>query len=97
MARYREYEIPMERGDKIFVYTDGVPEATDASEAFYTTDRMIAALQEGENGPPEEILRTVADSVHAFVGAAPQFDDLTMLCVEWRGPLEEQQVITDEK
>ncbi len=86
MARYREYEIPMERGDKIFVYTDGVPEATDAAEAFYTTDRMISALRSGENGSPQEILGTVADSVRAFAGAAPQFDDLTMLCLEWKGP-----------
>ena len=97
MARYREYEIPMERGDKIFVYTDGVPEATNAAEEFYTTDRMIAALQEGEMGPPEEILRTVAGSVHAFVGTAPQFDDLTMLCIEWRGPADGQQAIPETK
>ncbi len=85
IARYRDYEIRMSPGGKIFVYTDGVPEATDASEAFYTTDRMTEALRACEDRSPEEIVNGVTDSVRTFVGSAPQFDDMTMLCLTWYG------------
>ena len=83
--RYRQYEIHLEPGSKLFVYTDGVAEATNSSEELFGTDRMIAALRQGENGTPEEILAAVDASVQEFVGAAPQFDDLTMLCLQYNG------------
>ena len=86
IARYRDYEIQMEKGDQIFVYTDGVPEATNSQEAFYTTDRMIEALRWAEGGSPQDILAAVHASVQDFAGGAPQFDDLTMLCLEYKGP-----------
>jgi serine phosphatase RsbU (regulator of sigma subunit) len=85
-VRYREYTLPLQPGSKVFVYTDGVAEATDSSNQLYGTDRMIEALREKENGTPEEILAAVNHSVNTFVGKAPQFDDLTMLCVEYCGP-----------
>lgn len=84
-AKYRNYEIQFEKGDKIFVYTDGVPEATNASNELFGTDRMIAALGTAAETSPKEILQTVRTSVDEFVGAAEQFDDLTMVCVEYRG------------
>ena len=84
--RYREYTIQLAPGDKIFVYTDGVPEATAASGEMFGTERMVAALNTCANGSPEEILRGMRSSVDAFVGDAEQFDDLTMLCLEYRGP-----------
>ena len=86
-VRYREYSLQLEPGAKVFVYTDGVAEATDSNHQLYGTDRMIAALREGENGSPADVLAAVNRSVDAFVGTAPQFDDLTMLCVEYRGPV----------
>lgn len=84
-ARYKNYEIQFEKGDKIFVYTDGVPEATNANTELFGTDRMIDALNSAPNANPKEILKNVRASVDAFVGAAEQFDDLTMVCVEYRG------------
>ncbi len=83
--RYREYELPLLPGSKLFVYTDGVPEATNAAEEMFGTERMLAALQSGENGKLEDVLETVRHAVGDFVGDAPQFDDLTMLCLEYRG------------
>ena len=83
--RYREYELQLEKGDRIFVYTDGVPEATNRNYELYGTDRMIEALNSNADASPKEILRTVRASVDRFVGTAEQFDDLTMLCVEYRG------------
>ena len=86
-VRYREYTLQMEPGSRLFVYTDGVPEATNLTEEMFGTERMIAALREKENGTPVEVLASVRNSVAAFVGKAPQFDDLTMLCIEYRGPV----------
>ena len=83
--RYKEYEIQMEPGDKLFLYTDGVPEATDAEEAMYGTERMIAALNEEPEANPETVIRNVRKSVDGFVKDAEQFDDLTMLCLTYRG------------
>ena len=84
--RYREYTLNLEPGARLFVYTDGIPEATDAEKQMYGTDRMIQALRTAETGSPETILSAVRTSVSAFVGNAEQFDDLTMLCLEYKGP-----------
>ena len=85
--RYREYALPLEPGSRLFVYTDGVPEATNGSNELFGTDRMVDALRTKENGTPEEILGAVRDAVQVFIGPAEQFDDLTMLCIEYRGPV----------
>ena len=81
---YRDYELRFGKGDKIFVYTDGVPEATNANNELFGNDRMVEALNTREANP-EEVLKMVRESVDAFVGGAEQFDDLTMVCVEYRG------------
>lgn len=86
--RYREYTLNLEPGSCLFVYTDGVPEATDASKQMYGTDRMIQALNTNPEAAPSAILESVRNSVSAFVGNAEQFDDLTMLCLEYKGTAE---------
>lgn len=83
--RYKEYEIQLQPGSKLFVYTDGVAEATSAEEEMYGTERMIEALNADPDASPEEILKNVRAGVNAFVKDAEQFDDLTMLCVEYKG------------
>ena len=84
-TRYREYELQLEPGAKLFVYTDGVAEATNAQNELYGTQRMIEALETGRDGSPEEILKVVRNSLEEFTGSAPQFDDLTMLCLQYNG------------
>ena len=84
-AKYREYEIDLKPGDKLFVYTDGVPEATNADGELFGTERMVCALNEAPAERPEAILGRVRHAVDGFVGDAEQFDDLTMLCLEYRG------------
>ncbi|MBR3149075.1 MAG: SpoIIE family protein phosphatase [Eubacterium sp.] len=79
---YKEFEIQLNEGDKLFIYTDGIPEATDANEKMFTIDGMIDALNEYKDASPQEIINGVKKSVDNFVGSAPQFDDMTMLCVE---------------
>ena len=84
-VRYREYELKLEPGDKLFIYTDGVAEASNSKEELFGTDRMLAALNAASKGSPKDILFSVRDAVDAFSGNAEQFDDLTMLCLEYKG------------
>ena len=83
-VRYREYELEIGQGDTLFVYTDGVTEATDGSGSLYGTDRMLAALNRNQkqDPAPEELLHQVKTDVDRFVGSAPQFDDITMLALQ---------------
>lgn len=83
-ARYKEYELLLAPGDRLFLYTDGVTEATDAQNGLYGASRMLKALNRGKDGGCEELLRAMKNSVDLFVGDAPQFDDITMLSLELR-------------
>ena len=85
-SRYREYELDLAPGDEIFVYTDGVAEATDTHEELFGTDRMIQALNSHPDAAPEELLPLMKADIDAFVGKAPQFDDITMLDLRYHGP-----------
>lgn len=81
-ARFNDYEIVLGKGDKLFIYTDGVPEATNEDNKLFSNDRMVDALNEYRDGTPQEILEGIQKSVNEFVGSRTQFDDLTMLCLE---------------
>lgn len=83
--RYKEYELTLTPGSRLFLYTDGVPEATNAQREMFGTDRMLDALNEAPDAAPEMILKNVRKAVDGFVKDAEQFDDLTMLCVEYKG------------
>ena len=85
-ARYREYELQLQEGDSFYVYTDGVPEATNADQQLFGTERMLLALNRNPHAIPEEFLPAVKAEIDAFVGNAPQFDDITMLGIYYRGP-----------
>lgn len=91
-ARYREYELEIGPGDTLFVYTDGVAEATDAADTLYGTERMLVALN-GEGAlAPEGLLRQVKADIDRFAGAAPQFDDITMLSIQRKKAAARQSV-----
>ena len=87
-VRYRDFELQLQPGDKLFLYTDGVPEATAADNSMFTIERMLGALNRNREKTPQGLLEGVRAEVDAFVGDAPQFDDLTMLCVELRGKMD---------
>lgn len=79
---YKDFELQLGKGDKIFIYTDGVPEATDPYDKLFSTDRMTQALNECRDGSPQELLENINKRVKEYVGDRTQFDDLTMLGLE---------------
>ncbi len=92
--RYREYEIKLNAGDKLFVYTDGVPEATNSANELYGTERMINALNREKDKPCDDLLKALHSDINAFAGDVPQFDDITMLCIELFGKSDKNSVLT---
>lgn len=85
-VKYREYELQLKPGSRLFLYTDGVPEATNADKELFGTERMVDALNGQPEACPEDILKNVRRAVDSFVQDAEQFDDLTMVCLEYKGP-----------
>ena len=85
---YKEYEMDLEPGTVIFVYTDGVPEAKNAENKMYGLDATVDALNKEVDADVETLVKNVQGSVSDFVKDAEQFDDLTALCIEYCGPME---------
>lgn len=83
--KYRESEMVLQPDSKLFLYTDGVPEAENQLEIQYGYDRFLTALNRAKNCNPQELLSAVKSSVKEFVQDYIQFDDLTMLCVHYKG------------
>ena len=83
---YHEYELNLKPGDKMFLYTDGVAEATRGGKELFGTKRMLEALNLDAEADTVTLLRNVRRAVDGFVGTDEQFDDLTMLCFEYKGP-----------
>ena len=80
---YKQYEFDIEPGGTLFVYTDGAPEATNAKEELFGTERMLEALNRRPEDTPEVLTDSLKKAINDFVGEAPQFDDLTTLCVRY--------------
>ncbi len=78
-TEFHEYEFTLEKGGTLFVYTDGLPEATNAQEEMFGTDRALEVLNRDPAAAPKEIILRMQEAVDGFVGEAPQFDDLTMM------------------
>ena len=84
---YTQYELQLEPGSKIFLYTDGVPEAMggEKGDEMFGLDRLLETLNANKDKSPEEISTKVRSAIEDFVHDAEQFDDITMLCVEYKG------------
>lgn len=79
----REFEL--HPGDCIFVYTDGVPEATNTDGDMFREERLNEVLNQNADAEPEELTASVYEAVKRFAGGAEQFDDITMLCFRYNG------------
>ncbi|MBQ2095473.1 MAG: SpoIIE family protein phosphatase, partial [Firmicutes bacterium] len=84
---YEDYELQLQPGSKLFLYTDGLPEAKakGSPQNMFGMERMVDTLNGNPDASPEQTLKAMNEAVEAFVQDAEQFDDLTMLCLEYRG------------
>ena len=82
--RFREHEFQLNQGDTLYIYTDGVPEATNAEEELFGEERLLAALNRQPDANPEKLLRNMAEDMDAFMAGAPRFDDTTMLALKMK-------------
>ncbi len=86
--KFPEYEIQMNPGDRIFVYTDGVPEAINGKKEAYGTDRLVSRLNRVKNYPQDYILKEILQDIRNFAGTAEQFDDITMMGLTYKDTVE---------
>ena len=89
--KYRAGSTRLEPGDKIFQYTDGVTEATNLKNELYGMNRLGAILNKVKGGTPNDILPAIKKDIDEFVGDADQFDDITMLCLEYKARMENNE------
>ena len=83
--RFREREFELFPGDSLFVYTDGVAEASDPEGRLFGTDRILEALNADPDAPPQDALAAMMNQIDNFAAGAEQFDDITMLCFRYLG------------
>lgn len=82
--KYKCGSIQLEAGDMLFQYTDGVTEASNVNNELYGEERLEAALNRNASLPPKELLLKLKEDIDAFAGNASQFDDITMICFEYK-------------
>ena len=87
-VKYRKNELQLAANDVIYLYTDGVTEATNINDELYGEDRLLDLLNAHRDATMEELCKLVKDDVFAFAGEAPQFDDITMLALKYNGTSE---------
>ena len=92
--KYKEYELQLQPGSSIFLYTDGVVESTNLSNDLFGMERTLKTLNKAKDRTPQGILRAVDEAIATFVGTADQFDDITMLCFRYSG--KDTEIIMDD-
>lgn len=83
--KYRKNELQLGEGDEVFLYTDGVTEATNSENELYGEERLLNFMNTLHDLPAEAVCNAVKADVDAFVGEAPQFDDITMVYLKYNG------------
>ena len=91
-TKYREYEINMEKNDILYVYTDGVTEATNKNNELFGLEPMVTSLNNNKDKNLKEILHNMKKDIDNFVGEVPQFDDITMLSLKFKGENKMKQI-----
>ena len=82
--RYKEEKISLAKGDRLFLYTDGVTEANNPAGELFGDDRLLESLNKNAMLPLDQLLSGVKASMDTFASGAEQFDDITMMVLEVR-------------
>ena len=82
---YTTHSTHLAKGDRLFVYTDGVTEATNLQNELYGEERLLTVMKGATDKTPHEVLDLVRNDINEFVDEAPQFDDITMLEMVFKG------------
>ena len=93
-SKYKATKFDLQVGDEVFLYTDGVTEATNSAGELFGEDRLIACLNENADLSARELCERVRERLNEFVGDAEQFDDITMLSVVYKGAKTVKKIIT---
>ena len=80
---YKVDKIILRENERLFLYTDGVTEAQTSQNKFFGEERLLKTLNQKELSLPKT-LEHIYKSIHKFIKDAPQFDDITMMIVEFR-------------
>jgi sigma-B regulation protein RsbU (phosphoserine phosphatase) len=91
-VRYRAGELTLSAGDRLFLYTDGVPEATNADNELYGEERLLNFINQNSTIDAKALLSDLKGNIDEFVGEAPQFDDITMLLLDYRSSIGGEQM-----
>ena len=83
---YISYDLHLEPGDCLYIYTDGIPEAINKDEQQFGNECLLCALNANKDASMEGLLFAVKCDLDEFVGEADQFDDITMLGFRYNGP-----------
>ncbi len=81
--KFKEHEFELHHGDTLLCYTDGVTEATNKDNVLFGNDRLLEALNKEPNADVYGVINNVKTAIDEFVAEAPQFDDITMLCIHY--------------
>lgn len=95
--KYRQNTFDLHPGDRIFLYTDGVTESTNEHEELYGEERLQHFLNNHETGNTEEILDALRKDLRDFSNEAPQFDDITMLLLDYKGKVTMKEKVFEAK
>ena len=82
-AQYHDRDVTLRSGDMLFVYSDGIPEGTNAAGEFFSLERLAASLAGKQNTPPADLIAAVKTAMDDFAASAPKADDVTMLALRW--------------
>ena len=92
-VRYRAGELTLGSGDRLFLYTDGVTEATNVENKLYGEDRLLDFINQNATVEAKELLPALKKNIDEFVGDAPQFDDITMLMFDFKPQKADEDMI----
>jgi serine phosphatase RsbU (regulator of sigma subunit) len=81
-ALLQEETIPLSAGDVYLFFTDGITESMNAQDDFFGDSRLGRLVEQHADLPAEELRERVLREISAFVGGAPQHDDMTMILLK---------------